>query len=211
MYWDIKHCVSINNFFIVMFYIFLLFDSRLLYKTTFGWAFGSSRHIINTQIINPPGPVLVSTHGKATKSFSVLSFVLGAQKNPHWDGSFEYKQRMFWLRNKAFSFRLGTCSWLKACIKYGIVNLYFKGLSVKISIKWCISSSEDCFYPSIQCRYWWNAATCSISSGPSLYTKSALFAKVPWVKVFRKNPKFRILRLTFHKSAIESQPQNAEY
>ena len=25
--------------------------------------------IINTQIINPPGPVLVSTHGKATKSF----------------------------------------------------------------------------------------------------------------------------------------------
>ena len=32
-------------------------------------AFGSSRHIINTQIINPPGPVLVSTHGKATKSF----------------------------------------------------------------------------------------------------------------------------------------------
>ena len=29
---------------------------------------GSSRHIINTQIINPPGPVLVSTHGKATKS-----------------------------------------------------------------------------------------------------------------------------------------------
>ena len=30
---------------------------------------GSSRHIINTQIINPPGPVLVSTHGKATKCF----------------------------------------------------------------------------------------------------------------------------------------------
>ena len=28
----------------------------------------SSRHIINTQIINPPGPVLVSTHGKAIKS-----------------------------------------------------------------------------------------------------------------------------------------------
>ena len=24
--------------------------------------------LINTQIINPPGPVLVSTHGKATKS-----------------------------------------------------------------------------------------------------------------------------------------------
>ena len=48
------------------------FDSRLLHKTTFGWALGSSRHIINTQLINPPGPVLVSTHGKATKSFFLL-------------------------------------------------------------------------------------------------------------------------------------------
>ena len=26
---------------------------------------------------------------------------MGAQKNPsHWDGSFEYPQHMFWLRNK---------------------------------------------------------------------------------------------------------------
>ena len=43
----------------------------LLHKTTFGRAFGSSRHIINTLICtnHPPGPVLVSTHGKATKSF----------------------------------------------------------------------------------------------------------------------------------------------
>ena len=30
---------------------------------------GASSHIKNTQIINPPGPVLVTTHGKATKSF----------------------------------------------------------------------------------------------------------------------------------------------
>ena len=35
---------------------------------------GGSRHIINTQIINPPGPVLVSTHGKATKSFFFFFF-----------------------------------------------------------------------------------------------------------------------------------------
>ena len=34
--------------------------------------FGSSRHIINTPIINPPGPVLVSTHGKATKSCGIF-------------------------------------------------------------------------------------------------------------------------------------------
>ena len=32
------------------------------------------RHIINTQIINPPCPVLVTTHGKATKrGFFVLN------------------------------------------------------------------------------------------------------------------------------------------
>ena len=45
------------------------FDSRLLHKTTFGWTFGISRHKINTKIINPPSPVLVTTDGKATNSF----------------------------------------------------------------------------------------------------------------------------------------------
>ena len=45
------------------------FDSGLLQKITFGWAFGSSRHKINTQFINPPGPVQVTTHGKPTKVF----------------------------------------------------------------------------------------------------------------------------------------------
>ena len=37
-------------------------------QMTVAGVLGSSRHIINTQIINPPSPVLVSTHGKATKS-----------------------------------------------------------------------------------------------------------------------------------------------
>ena len=32
-----------------------------------------------------------------------------------------------------------------------------------------------------------------------------------WVKVFRIIPEFRILRLTFHRKSIESQPQNAEF
>ena len=31
--------------------------------------------VINTQIINPPGPVLGTTHGKATKSFSEATMV----------------------------------------------------------------------------------------------------------------------------------------
>ena len=48
---------------------------RLLHKTTVGWTFECSRHIIHTQSINPPGPVLVTTHGKATNSFfTILSW-----------------------------------------------------------------------------------------------------------------------------------------
>ena len=43
--------------------------------------FGGSRHIINTQIINPPGPVLVTTHGKATKSFFSV-FLLANSADP---------------------------------------------------------------------------------------------------------------------------------
>ena len=53
------------------------FDSRLLHKTTFGSAFGSSRHKINTKIINPPSPVLVTTHGKATNSFLEVIQAIG--------------------------------------------------------------------------------------------------------------------------------------
>ena len=77
IYYVAYYCILL---YITVYYCILLYTTvyycRLLYlgtphKITFGWAFGSSRHIINTQIINPPGPVLVSTHGKATKSFFV--------------------------------------------------------------------------------------------------------------------------------------------
>ena len=37
------------------------------------------------------------------------SYVLGCSKEPsHWDGSFEYPQHMFWLRNKTIKFSLYT-------------------------------------------------------------------------------------------------------
>ena len=50
---------------------------------------------------------------------------------------------------------------------------YFKGMQVKISIKWCtcISVAEDCFYLNNQTVQ--ILMKCSISSG------SSLFAKVP--------------------------------
>ena len=38
--------------------------------------------------------------------------------------------------------------------------LYFKGLLVKISIKWCTSIPEVCIYLDKQCRPWWNEALC---------------------------------------------------
>ena len=46
--------------------------------------------------------------------------------------------------------------------------LYFKGLPVKTSIKWCIAVPKDCFHLNKQCRLWCNAAWCDIASGSSL-------------------------------------------
>ena len=40
-------------------------------RNTFNWAFGCSRHIIHTRIINPPGPLLVTTQGKPQNVFSI--------------------------------------------------------------------------------------------------------------------------------------------
>ena len=51
--------------------------------------------------------------------------------------------------------------------------LYFKGLPVKISIKWWTSVLEDWFVLGKQYRPWWNVPLWGISSG------SSLFAKVP--------------------------------
>ena len=41
--------------------------------------------------------------------------------------------------------------------------MFIKGLPVKISIQWCLSVPEDCFYHSKQCRPQWNASWSGIS------------------------------------------------
>ena len=42
-----------------------------------------------------------------------LNMCLGCSKEPsHRDGSFEYPQYMFWLRNKKFQFKLPTLIWM---------------------------------------------------------------------------------------------------
>ena len=39
----------------------------------------------------------------------IFNMCFGCSKEPsHWDGSFEYPQRMFWLRNKKINFLLHT-------------------------------------------------------------------------------------------------------
>ena len=63
-------------------YFSILFRFHVKHKPlsnqmTVAGALGSSCHIINTQIINPHGPILVSTHGKATKSFFFFFFFAG--------------------------------------------------------------------------------------------------------------------------------------
>ena len=62
--------------------------------------------------------------------------------------------------------------------------LYFKGLPVKISIKWCISVPEDYFYLSKQCRPWWNATLSGISSGFSLFAKAPVYPYPEWKGLF---------------------------
>ena len=46
-------------------------------RTTSGWAFRCSHHIIDTQPINPPGPVLVTAQENLQK---VVSFLMGAKQ-----------------------------------------------------------------------------------------------------------------------------------
>ena len=46
-----------------------------------------------------------------------LNMCFGCSKEPsHRDGSFEYPQRMFWLRNKKNNFQLHTLIWRTECI-----------------------------------------------------------------------------------------------
>ena len=40
-----------------------------------------------------------------------LNIVLGAQEPSHRDGSFEYPQHLFWLKNKKNNFYLHTLIW----------------------------------------------------------------------------------------------------
>ena len=47
-----------------------------------------------------------------------LNMCFGCSKEPsHRDGSFEYPQHMFWLRNKKNNFQLGTLIWRPAITK----------------------------------------------------------------------------------------------
>ena len=58
-------------------------------------------------------------------------------------------------------------------IRMELPIVYFNGSQVDITKSWCVFVPEDCFSLSKQCRPWWNAALCCISSW------STLFAKVP--------------------------------
>ena len=66
------------------------------------------------------------------------------------------------------------------CKKYGIFHFVFYGAANKISIKWCISITEDCLYLIKQCRPWWNAILSSISSGSSLFAKEPVYQYTQW-------------------------------
>ena len=61
--------------------------------------------------------------------------------------------------------------------------LYFYGLQAKISIKWCICVIEDMFYLSQQCRPWWNATLCGISSGSSLLATISVCRYPEWKRL----------------------------
>ena len=56
-------------------------------------------------------------------------------------------------------------------VKSGWSIVYIEGSQVIISEKYCISFSEDWFCLGKQCRPWWNATICGISSGSSLFSK----------------------------------------
>ena len=49
-----------------------------------------------------------------------LNMCFGCSKEPsHWDGSFEYPQHMFWMRNKETSFPIHTLIWRHGYLLYG--------------------------------------------------------------------------------------------
>ena len=55
----------------------------------------------------------------------------GCSKEPsHRDGSYEYPQHMFWLRNKLNNFLLRTLIWGPASEKAEIMTFYGKGFTI---------------------------------------------------------------------------------
>ena len=75
-----------------------------------------------------------------------LNICFGCPKEPsHRDGSFEYPQHMFWLRNKKYNFLLHTLIWGPVrpflmdfpihfdTITMGLPIVYFKGSQVEFS------------------------------------------------------------------------------
>ena len=56
-------------------------------------------------------------------------------------------------------------------VKSGWSIICIEGSQVIILNKYCISFSEDKFFLSKQCRSWWNATLCGISSGSSLFVE----------------------------------------
>ena len=165
---------------------------------------------------------------KIVNTFSpiLIGICFGCSKEPsHWDGSFEYPQHMFWLRNK----KKNSVSQplLKSCYN----DLIFIILNILIQVVWnslfrvfrvtdrIFYVLKDFFLPTMQTTCW-NAAFRIIWSGSSLFARVPVYSGIQneiytsyqslnywevtilsWVKVFRIIPEFRILRLTFHRKS----------
>ena len=72
-----------------------------------------------------------------------LAYVLDAQKTSQWDGSFEYQQHMFWLKNKKVIFLLCTLNYspgtgLLHCLSLPreSVLLLTDHLNITITVDW---------------------------------------------------------------------------
>ena len=63
------------------------------------------------------------------RTFYAFLVCFGCSKEPsYWDGSFEYPQHMFWLRNKKIIFLICNLYYIKACIYSLDVKLCEKGV-----------------------------------------------------------------------------------
>ena len=83
----------------------------------------------------------------------------GCSKEPsHWDGSFEYPQHMFWLRNKKNNFQLHTLIWRPDAKTahlnrtFGVIRCYFNPSSIKKTFKWVLLPTV---YIKMRCTESW--------------------------------------------------------